>query len=317
MRRLPSTATKLRAQRESENMNPKKDEKKPEPDSTNQGTAVAARTTGSSLVEGDFGDDAGKGLENVSAAERSIPFFRILQSNNPQVKDPREGGLPGARPGMILNLATNELFDGIAGIPFIPVHRDHNFPEWTPRAAGGGFVTIHADDDPLVLELQAAHGKFGKLPNGVTKRNDQGQAMDGTELTETYYLYGLATDDYVPALVAFTSTQIKKYKNFINRVTGFKYKQGEAAVVPPLFAHKWLLQTVSEKNKKGDFYGWRLSLFAKNADGSEAPYIQSLVPRSDPLYGQGKELYTSIAEGRAKVDFSKTENEEADDTPPM
>lgn len=288
---------------------PKAEEKQP-------GQQVAQRTTGTALAEADFGDDAGAGLENVTAAERAIPFFRILQSNNPQVKDPRQGGMPGAKPGMILNLGSGELFDGVDGIPFIPVHRDHNFPEWTPREAGGGFVGIRAADDPLVLELQAQFGKFGKLPNGVTKRNDKGQALDGTELTETYYLYGLATEEYVPALVAFTSTQVKKYRNFMNRVTSFKYKQGEATVVPPMWAHRWLLKTVPESNKSGDFFGWNLTLFSKNEDGSEAPYINSLIPRSDPLYAQAKDLYQAIAENRVKVDHNQ-DKQQGDEAPPM
>ena len=116
----------------------------------------------------------------------------------------------------------------------------------------------------------------------------------------------------MPALIAFTSTQIKKYKNFMNRVTGLKYNSpnGGPQVTPPMWAHRWVLQTVGEKNKKGDFYGWRMSLSAKNADGSEAPYIKSLVPRSDPLYQQAKDLYASIAEGRVKVDHTQGKDDE-------
>lgn len=286
--------------------------KKPE---EKENTLPATQTTGTALAQADFGDDAGKGLENVSSSELTIPFLRILQSNNPQVKDVREGGIPGARPGMILNLATGELYDGIKGIPFVPVHRDHNYPEWTPRALGGGFVAIHDPEEPAILALRAKQGQFGKLTT-ATKFDGEGKPLDGTEFTETYYLYGLATDEYFGALVAFTSTQIKKYKTFMQRVTGFKYANpnGGAPVVPPMWAHKWLLQTVPEKNKKGDFYGWRLSLFIKNEDGSEAQYIKSLIPRSDPLYAQGKNLFGVIAEGKAKVDYAAaTEREPGED----
>lgn len=298
-------------------MNTKTSKDQSKPADTTKGQEVAQRTTGSAVAEADFGEDAGKGLENVSSSERTIPFYRILQSNNPQVKDPRQGGLPGAKPGMILNLGSGELFDGVDGIPFIPVHRDHNYPEWTPREAGGGFVGIRADDDPVVLELRAKFGQFGKLPNGVTRRDDKGQALDGTELTETYYLYGLATEEYVPALVAFTSTQIKTYKAFMGRVMGFKYKSGEQLVTPPMWAHRWLLQTTPQKNKKGDFFGWRLSLAGKNEDGSEAPYIKSLIPRSDPLYSSAKDLHAAIAEGHARVNHEQGKESDEDGETPM
>lgn len=293
-------------------------DKKPETpaEAPKAGQDVALKTTGSQIAEADFGTDAGEGLQNVKAEERSIPFFRILQTNNPQVADPRQGGMPGAKPGMILNLGSGELYDGIDGIEFIPCYRDHNFPEWTPREAGGGFVTIRSDDDPLVLELQSKFGKFGKLPNGVTKRNDKGQALDGTELTETYYLYGLIGPEQTPGLIAFTSTQIKKYKAFMNRVTSFKYKQGEAAVVPPIYAHRWWLQVVPESNKSGNFFGWRLTLAGKNEDKSEAPYIQSMIPRSNPDYQAAKALHDIIKEGKAIVDHKQAgTNEEETETP--
>ncbi len=279
-----------------------------------KGSEVAEATQGgTAMVAVDVGEDAGQGLENVSNAERSIPFVRVLQSNAPEVKEGSGKTIAGARASMFMNIATGELFDGKKGLEFIPVHRDHNYPEWTPRNLGGGFVAIHADDDPLVLELRAKQGQFGKLWTG-TKRDEQGLPLDGTELTETYYLYGMARaagtqDAFFPCLVAFVSTQLKKYRNFMNRVTTIKYldTKTQQPVMPAMFAHRWHLTSNFEKNKKGDYYGINISLFAKKeVDGAmveDVPF-KSFIPRSHPDYINAKEFFESVKAGKAKVDYA-------------
>jgi hypothetical protein len=78
---------------------------------------------GRELVQVDFGDDAGAGMEDVKAGEYRIPFLRILQSNSPQVKPPTAGGVPGAQAAMIFNTSTGELYDGEKGLVFVPTSR--------------------------------------------------------------------------------------------------------------------------------------------------------------------------------------------------
>lgn len=293
----------------------------------------AVRTTGTALEAVDFGEDSGSGLENVTAEERTIPFFRILQGLSPEVQEGNPKYIPGARAGMFINTATGEVYNGKTGLEFIPVERDHNYPEWTPRAVGGGFVAMHQPDDELVLRLRAQFGKFGKLPNGVTKRNEQGQALDGTELTETYYLYGLfrpigSTEDFTAGVAAFVSTQIKKYTTFINRVTGFKYldPKTNTSKTPPLFGHRWIISSSLETNKKNQSnYGFVLSLFAKTVvDGNtvEDNKIKSLIPMKHPDYQMAVALRDAIKGGKKTADVSKAgyvpgadEGEEKDEVP--
>jgi len=268
------------------------------------------------LTSVDFGDDAGGGMENIDSSELKIPFLNILQSNSPQCKPVDAGGLPGAQMGKMLNGATGELFDGKKGATFIPVYRDHNFVEFTPRALGGGFVAIHQPNDDLIIRLQAEHGKFGRLPNNVTKRDKDGQALDGTEITETFYLYGLLVDANGMSqrvIVPFKSTQIKKYQAFMQRQMNIKYANPKSTtenplppVQPPLWAHRWHLGTVFEKNKAGEFYGWTLSLAAKNEDGTEKPPIENLIPMSAPLYAEAKAFNQMLKSGAARADYKTT-----------
>lgn len=247
-----------------------------------------AAETGTALTVIDYGDDEGAGLEDVRRDELSLPFFRILQSNSPQVTDET---IEGAKAGMILNLATGEIYDGDAGVEFIPAFRDHNFVEYVSRDAGGGFVGVHDPEEPMILDLQKKQGMFGKLTTG------------DHEISETYYLYGLLVggeDQVSSGVIAFSSTQIKKFKAFMGRVVGIKYRKPDGREInPPMWAHRWRLQTVAEKNKKGRFYGWKITLV-------EEPPLRCRLATDHPLYQRAKELNGLIKEGLATVKYEQS-----------
>ena len=242
-------------------------------------------------------------MEDVSREEYAIPFLIILDGKSRFVKPAEAGGIPGAKAGDLFNTSTNETYDGKIGLDFIPVARDHHFVEWIPKnqdGSGGGFVGIRAVDDPLVLELRAKHGQFGKLPTS-----------DGHELVETFYLYGIIVQDGspTPVLLGFSSTQIKKYKSFMTRATNFQYQGPNGPVKPAIFAHMWHLTTVWEKKGKSfEGYGWRIVL-------KEEPPIKSRLKLSDPLYIQAKEFHASIKSGRVVVKHERTPGD--DDEIPM
>ncbi len=286
----------------------------------------AERKTGTEVQQYDFGSDAGEGMENVSADEMRIPFLYVLASNSPQCKPVSAGGIAGAQQGMMMNMGTGELYE--KPVTFIPVHRDENFVEFTPKNLGGGIVAVREPDDELVLKLRAQHGKFGKLPNGITERDPTGLPLNGTEIVQTFYLYGLIIDENgssSPVVVPFKSTQIKKYQGFMQRQTSFKYKNPASTddkplppVQPPIYAHRWTLGTVPEKNKKGEFWGWTLTLAEKEPDGREAPYFKSLIAPGSNMYLAAKKLREMIVGGAAKTDFKAQQSEgETDDEVPM
>lgn len=263
---------------------------------------------GTALVAADFGDDAGAGMENVDRGEYKIPFLRILDPKSPQLRPVNQGGIPGAVAGMILNTATNEVYKELL---VVPVHRDHNYVEYikrNPDGSGGGFVGIRAKDDPVVIQLLAAQGKFKKLVTADEPPH---------EIAETYYLYVLAfpcaTDEKTHitnptgpaffAMIGFASTQIKKYQNFVGKTLGFQYAGPNGTTkTPPIWAHMWHATTQYEQRGQQSWYGWVLRLRAKNADGSEAPFPHSLIKKTDPLYQDAKNFRNSIVSGEAKAD---------------
>lgn len=300
----------------------------------------AAQVKSSALAVVDFGEDAGQGMENVTAEELKVPFLNLLQPLSPQVQPVAQGGMPGAAAGMLLNGATGDLYNVFEEpLVFVPVFRTHQFLEFTPRAMGGGFVAMYGPDDPKIAKLREAQGKFGKLYTVYPPKRDQkGEVIEGTEIMETFSLYGLFqdpdTEQWFKAILSFKSTQIKKYQALIGRLTSIKYGNPRSTeqnplppVTPPIYAHRWSLKTVGERNKSGSFYGYQVSLAEKAEDGTELPPIKSLVQRTDPLYLEAKAFYQMLEEGRAKADYGtdKPESEEAGqsagakhaDQPPM
>jgi hypothetical protein len=264
----------------------------------------------------DLGDDAGLGMDNMDSSELRIPFLYLLQANSPQVAEPvgQGAGVPGAKAGMFMDSSTGELYE--SPIALIPCSRDemHKFLEKTPQALGGGLVAVYEPNDPIVLELKAKHGKFGKLPRNVTRRDDKGQALDGTELQETFTLGGI----FVPnpesgkspfkALLSFKSTQIPKYQSMMGRLKNsivFPHPDPtKPAQKPAVFSLVWKLESVYESNAKGKFYGMNLTLWAKNTDGTEMRPINSLTKKLFPeLYEESKAFYEFLRGNASKVNY--------------
>ncbi len=275
-----------------------KDKTPEQPKDTGKDVSVQRQNTSMDVV--DLGDDAGQGMENMDSSELKIPFLYLLQTNSPQCKPVAAGGVPGAKAGMFMNGATGELYEG--PLPFVPCNRDHKFIEYTPQNLGGGLVQIYEPDDNLVLELQAQHGKFGKLPRNITKRDQNGQPLDGTEIVETFTLACIfVPKDNTPfkAFVSFKSTQIPKYQTLMGRINdGIRYANPRSTPENPLppqkpaiYQHLWDMESVYETKKKGEFYGFKLTLHAKNEDGTEMRPINSLLKKSDPLLEEAKAFY--------------------------
>lgn len=272
-------------------------------------SAVEGTATGTDLAIVDFGADVGKGLENVTADEFTIPFIAVVALNSPQINPTHQKYIPGAQAGMLFKTSTGETFPALPpslGVPFIPVKRDHYYAEFHPRDNGGGFLGVKSPTDPEVLKLKAAQGGFTVL------KTDR-----GTELTEIRSLYGVfpINEYYVfRAILGFKSTQMKKYQGFMEIANGIRYPDGKGGWMkdpPPLWAHKWILTTGPEKNKKGDFIGINLKL-ANGATGRWAdpanPEDKTPGPRpalirpNDPLYIMAREFNASIESGRVKAD---------------
>ena len=247
-------------------------------------TEVTVPNPSTAMAEyGDYADYAGAGFENQTSDDYSIPFLQILQALSPQIQENE-----ALRQGMILNTVTGETFEGKVGIAFVPATTQHVYVEWKPRDAGGGFVGIHEPSSDLIRQC-VANQAFGDY-----------RTPDGNELIETFYVYGVAIDsdeNVSQAVLAFSSSKIKKYKGWMTKAKTIQLPLPDGRRIPaPLFAHKYRLRTVSEKNNKGQFFNWDISF-----DGANA--LEARLLPADPLFQSAVAIKTLIEGGKARAAY--------------
>lgn len=288
--------------------------KKPADDDAAAGTALATQPKVAGLAKYQYdAEDEGAGFEGVTGEDMLIPFLNLLQKTSPQVDEDSPGHIPGAKSGMILNTATQELYDGDDGIRFVPLHRDHKYVEWAPRDSGGGFKGIHGPDDPMVLE--ARRGKaFGKI-----------ESPDGNDLAETFYVYGLILDNdggYMPAMIAFASTQIKNYKRWMTTMKSIQLRGEDGRRMnPPMYAHIFLLRTRQQENTKGKWHGWLIGYDETVNPEGDSPAERARLPQEDERFQAAKSVRAMIQEGAVSVRYDAAapeadgEGEEAGSVP--
>lgn len=200
----------------------------------------------------DYGEMAGVGFENQTRDDYAIPFLGILQGLSPQLET-----VDGAKPGLIINTVTNDLHpkDGVA---FVPAWTEHLYVEWKPRDQGGGFVGVHAIDSEVVSQARNGSQEFGKY-----------STLAGNDLIETFYVYGLVVREdggLEQAVLAFSSTKIKKYKAWMTKAKMIQIDLGGGRRInAPLPAHRYRLRTIKEKNTKGEYWNWDISFDGTNA----------------------------------------------------
>lgn len=242
--------------------------------------AVRAET---GVVQYDYGEHAAAGFENQTQNDLTVPFLDILQPLSPQVA---EDGIAGAKPGMIFNTVTDELFAANTGVLFVPVLTTRMFVEWIPRDKGGGLVGRHQPGDEVVKKGIERSTEFGKAYT-----YDENGEKDN-QLVETFYAYGIAfaddeTTEGDEVVVAFRSTKIKPYKAYMSKVHKFKGRT-------PLFAHMARLTTVLQKNEKGAYHNFSMQ-------PANDTVKASLLAPDDPRFKQAAELYELLKAGSVRM----------------
>lgn len=242
----------------------------------------------------DYGEDEGAGYEGQSSADVLIPFLTVLQQLSPQVED-----IDAAKPGMLINTVTNDLFDGEAGVVFVPATTEHCYIEWVPRDEGGGggqgFVGRHEIDSDVVKKARDTQ-EFGKY-----------RTEAGNHLVETFYVYGvLVTPDGIePMVVAFSSTKIKPYKGWMTKARSIQIHLPDGRrITPPLFAHRFRITTIKQKNPKGTFHN-----FVVGFDGADASSAR--LSTDDEIYMAARSIKEMVQGGQAKADMSAGDGSEA------
>lgn len=234
----------------------------------------------------DYSQFAGQGFENHTKEDYAVPFLGVLQALSPIINEKSE-----AKAGMLLNTVTKDLFDGKKGVVFIPAITQHVMVEWKPLDQGSGFVKVHGLDAEIVVKAKAEQ-EFGKYK--TVKGNPA-----SNDLIDTHYVYGIMLNEETGAseqmIVALTSTKIKVYKRWMTKARTVQVPgPGGKPMTAPLFAHKYRLTTVQEKNQKGTFFNLNVEF-----DGGSAPVAR--LATNDPHFQEAFAFFKLIQEGSVKV----------------
>ena len=194
-----------------------------------------------------FGDDVSKGFENMTQDDMALPFVRILGQLSPQVTDGDAKYIEGAKPGMIYNTVTSELYDGKKGIKAIPCYYRKDYPEWSDRGEGNVAPVATHLPNSAIIQTGKREGSKIRLPNG-------------NYLEETAYYYIMLetkTGGFTPALITMKSTQLQVSKKWNSMMKTIQIPDGKGGfAIPPMHGVVYNLASTLQKNDKGSWYGW-------------------------------------------------------------
>jgi hypothetical protein len=186
--------------------------------------------------------DAGLGFENVSAGDVAIPYLKVLQALSPELRGVTK--IAGAEEGLIINTVTGVLMKEVR---VIPCAFKKSYVEWTPREAGGGLVKEWTDEK--ILEK--------------TKKNERNQDVlaNGNLIVTTAYHYVLVLSEggFERALIAMSSTQLKKSRRWLGQMMALQVKVGDKSFTPPPFSHSYHLGSGMETKDANSWYGWLIN----------------------------------------------------------
>lgn len=251
-----------------------------------------AVTAGSAIS---YEEDAAAPRRALSSDDIAIPFLAMLQKNSPQC-DPDAGEyMPEAKPGMIYNTVTRELFDGKdTGVEIVPCAYERKFLRWTPREKGGGFRgEVPAAE---VVKLREA-GIIVEQDNRLYVADDAGnvnpKVNDKIADTRVHYVLVLnrMTGVAQQAVISLASTQIKKSRqlNSLLENVMFDRADGSGKYNPRWWANRVRANSVPESNEKGSWSGWKFEIVGRNED-----------PRT---YAMGRDFERIVMAGKATVNF--------------
>lgn len=255
---------------------------------------VGADLTSMNLLRQASQQGQGFDVEDVA-----LPWLKVLQDMNDEVKKKHPKQVAGAEPGFFFNTVTQQLWDGDEGIILLPVAYRRSFTEWVTRKNGGGFVADHGSDPSIMRQTTRNEDNQDILPNG----HQIVRSM-------MYYVFVVdeETGDVQPAIFSLKGTQLKKGRNWNARMTQLMIPDGNGNKFnPPKYYMSYKVTTLLEQNDQGTWYGVEI-----------APYKSVFeFPDGATLLRKAMEFEAMVKQGDVKVkydeDLAEAEVSETDD----
>ena len=201
------------------------------------------------LVVGNISADlimsnAGKGLENITSEDITIPRLAIIQSNSPQRKKKDEKYIEDADEGDVFNTVTSQLYK--KPLTVIPCAYRKTYVEWIPREKGGGFVAAY-DIRPSDTTTDPSTRK-SFLKNG-------NQLVD---TAEHYVIIKRDDDTFESAVLTMTSSNLTVSRKWNTLLKMKKINVKGQMIDPPSFMYEFTLSTVEATNDQGTWQKYKI-----------------------------------------------------------
>lgn len=219
----------------------------------------------------------GRGSEEVSSNDLSLPRLSIIQDLSPQRKKDKPEYIDGATEGMVFNTATNELFD--KPIIFIPCYLRSEYVAWKDRDQGGGYggafateqeaeAFVSAQENPAAWDVNYTHQHFGIM------------VMPG---------HTAASPRLQDCVISMSRSQLKvsrKWNTQIQQTGGDR------------FGCAYKLSVVQDRSEKGEYYNWAVSQLG-------------FVPKE--IFERAEQVYEAVKSGARDVQRQDTGRAERED----
>lgn len=227
---------------------------------------------------------SGQGLELVRAGDAAIPNILLLQDISEQVKERSEDYIDGAKPGMILNSVSKEMYPGDKGITVIPVFFNKVWKLWKKRNKGGGHLgTFDSESE--------AKRAWESLPNK--------EDVDLVETAQHFLLTHSDTrDSWKPALLSLKVTGLATSRQWIAAMQDVELprRNGQGTYTPPSFGCMYQLTSKTRKGNSGEYFVFDFE------NVGVTPY---------PLLVQAQDFYKLCSKGEVKISDEKDAPDEA------
>lgn len=203
------------------------------------------------------------GLENLTNKDLGIPILQIMQKGSAEVDEDHEDHaskkIEGVKVGDIINSVTRQILT--QPVKVVAYFYSLVYVEWRSKQNGGGIAATHTDES-ILRQTTRDDKNNDLLPNG------------NSIVTTAYMFVRILQDGQEPqdALMAMSSTQLKKSRMWLNMMKNFRGGNGNTL---PMFHRCYFLTTIPESNQKGTWRGWKIEPAAHPI--ADAQIIQDLV----------------------------------------
>lgn len=226
--------------------------------------------------------NSGRGNEDVTVDDLSIPRLDVIQALSPQRKKSDPAYIEGAEEGMLFNSVTMALYG--TEVAFVPVFFRKEYVIWKARNAGGGFHGAFSSQAEAQAEMRA---------NGwdTETYTDNKQVLPAYEAIETAQHFGLivkSPSEFEEVVISMAKSKLKTSRqlNTLCKMAG-----GDR------FASMYNIKAIEVNGDKGDYYSMA---------------VKRMGFVTEDIYRVGEALYNAVSGGERDVNYVEAEAEDAE-----